>query len=58
MNNNITSESTKDLTYEEVKRFCGLVNNMSPEDLERLKSQFNPDQMGYHGREGLDDAED
>lgn len=57
MNKNITSESTKDLTASETERFRNLVKNMSPAELEVLRSQFQPDSMGFNGSEGVDDED-
>lgn len=46
----IKSESTKEMTQEEIKSLREKVAKMTPEELREFRNSHNADEMGFWGR--------
>lgn len=49
----IKSESTKEMTQEEIKSLREKVAKMTPEELREFRSSHNADEMGFWGEESV-----
>lgn len=51
--NEIISEYTKDMTPEQRAELQEKVCNMSEEELSEFRNSFDPDNMGFYGKESV-----
>lgn len=53
----VKSEHTQFMTAEELDELQKKIANMSPEDLKSFRNSFDPDLMGFCGKEAVDDED-
>lgn len=49
------SEHTKNMNNTEVKELQKKVSEMTEEELAEFRNSFDPDEMGFDGKEGVED---
>lgn len=49
----IASEQTRDMTPEQRAELQKRIGGMTQEELERFRSSFDPDSMGFYGEESV-----
>lgn len=53
----IRSEHTKNFTDNEINTLQNKIMNMTPDELKNFRNSFDPDLMGFNGKEAIDDED-